>query len=101
MSDLGRDFVDVQVGGGCRANASPPAALTPTCLRTAIKATNRDSGLISKVRLRRTEQINQPTVTISSSHVLAAAARPAWLCFLFYPVAAVRPGTLTLVPLLL
>ena len=61
MSDLGRDFVDVQVGGGRRANASPPAALTPTRLRTAIKATNRDSGLISKARLRRTEQINQPT----------------------------------------
>ena len=50
MSDLGRDFVDVQVGGGCHANVSPPAALTPTHLWTAIKATNRDSGLISKAR---------------------------------------------------
>ena len=30
-------------------------------------------------------------------HVPAAAERPAQLCFPFYPVAAVCPGTLTLV----
>jgi len=61
MSDLGSDFVEVQVGGGRHANASPPPALTPTRLRTAIKATNQDGGLISKARLRHTEQTNQAT----------------------------------------
>jgi len=61
MSDLDPGFVEVQVGGGCHADVSPPPVLTPTRLRTAIKATNRDGGLISKVRLRRSEQTNQPT----------------------------------------
>ena len=61
MSDLGSDFVEAQVGGGCRANVSPPPALTPTHLQTFIKATNQDGGLISKARLRRTEQTNQAT----------------------------------------
>ena len=61
MSDLGSDFVEVQVGGGRHANASLPPALTPTRLRTAIKATNWDGGLISKAQLRHTEQTNQAT----------------------------------------
>ena len=61
MSDLCSDFVKAQVGGGRRANASPPPALTPTRLRTAIKATNQDGGLITKALLRHTEQSNQPT----------------------------------------
>jgi len=65
MSDLGSDFVKVQVGGERHANVSPPPALTPaltpTHLWTAIKATNRDGGLIFKVRLCRTEQTNQAT----------------------------------------
>ena len=61
MPDLDSDFVEVQVGGGRCAGASPPPVLTPTRLRTAIKATNRDSGLISKARLRCTEQTNQST----------------------------------------
>ena len=61
MSDLGSDFVEAQVGGGCHANASPPPALTLTRLRTAIKATNWDGGLISKAQLRHTEQTNQAT----------------------------------------
>lgn len=54
------DFVEVQVGGGGRARASPPPILTPTRLRTAIKATNRDGGLISKAQLRRNQQTTSP-----------------------------------------
>ena len=61
MSDLCSDFVEAQVGGGHHANVSLPPALTPTQLRTAIKATNWDGGLITKALLRRTEQSNQPT----------------------------------------
>ena len=61
MSDVDSGFIEVQVGGGRRADVSPPPVLTPTHLRTAIKATNRDGGLISKARLRRSEQTNQPT----------------------------------------
>jgi len=61
MSDLDSGFVEVQVGGGRRANEPPPPDLTPTRLRTAIKATSRDGGLISKAQLRRTEQTKQPT----------------------------------------
>ncbi|KAI5988603.1 hypothetical protein EDD15DRAFT_2520309 [Pisolithus albus] len=48
------------VGGGGRAKASPPPILTPTRLRTAIKATNRDGGLISKAQLRRNQQTTSP-----------------------------------------
>ena len=48
MSDIDSGFIEVQVGGGRRADVSPPPVLTPTRLQTAIKATNRDGGLISK-----------------------------------------------------
>jgi len=48
MSDVDSGFIEVQVGGGRCADVSPPPVLTPTRLRTAIKATNRDGGLISK-----------------------------------------------------
>ena len=61
MSDLDSGFVEVQVGAGRRANEPPPPDLTPTRLRTAIKATSQDGGLISKAQLRRTEQTKQPT----------------------------------------
>ncbi|KIK15547.1 hypothetical protein PISMIDRAFT_16432 [Pisolithus microcarpus 441] len=60
MEDLEYDFVEEQVGGGGRANASPPPALTPTRLRTTIRATNRDGGLISKAQLCRNQQIVLP-----------------------------------------
>ena len=59
MSALDNDYVEVQLGGGRRA-VSPPA-LTPTRLRTSIKANERDVGIISKVQLHRTQQINPPT----------------------------------------
>lgn len=58
MSDLSGDCVEVQFGGGGRA-VSPPA-LTPTRLRTSIKATERDVGVISKAQLRRTQHTNRP-----------------------------------------
>ena len=61
MSDLGSDFVEAQVGSGHCANVSLPPALTPTRLRTFIKATNWDGGLISKAQLCCTEQTNQAT----------------------------------------
>jgi hypothetical protein len=64
MDDLESDFVEEQVGGGGRANASPPPALTPTRLRTTIKATNRDGGLISKARLRRNQQTTFPAPVV-------------------------------------
>ena len=51
MSDIEPDYLEVQVGGGgCAAPPSP--VLTPTRLRTSIKATNRDRGLISKAQIR-------------------------------------------------
>jgi len=59
MSDLDSDYTGVQAGGG-RA-MSPPPAITPTHLRTSIKATDRDSGLITKAQLRHTRQTNPLT----------------------------------------
>ena len=59
MSDLEPSFDETQVGGGGRATAPP--AVTPTRLRTSIKATDRDCGLISKARIRRTRQTVQST----------------------------------------
>ncbi|KAI6032163.1 hypothetical protein PISMIDRAFT_19046 [Pisolithus microcarpus 441] len=56
MDALDVDFVELQVGGGGWAKASPPPILTPTCLRTAIKATNQDGGLISKAQLHHNQQ---------------------------------------------
>lgn len=61
MSDLDTDFVEIQVGGG-RPDATAPPVLTPTRLRTSIKAADRDGGLISKARIRRTHQ-TAPSIT--------------------------------------
>ncbi|KAI6016849.1 hypothetical protein PISMIDRAFT_17585 [Pisolithus microcarpus 441] len=63
MDALDVDFVELQVGGGGRAKASLPPILTPTHLRTAIKAMNRDGDLISKAQAHHTQQ------TISSAPV--------------------------------
>ena len=46
MSDLEFDYVDMQVGRGHAT--SLPLALTPTHLQTSIKATDQDSGLITR-----------------------------------------------------
>ena len=59
MSDPNNDRVEAQSGGGKRVD-SPPA-LTPTRLRTSIKATERDIGVISKAQLRRTQHTNRST----------------------------------------
>ena len=67
MSDLDSDYVGVQAGGG-RA-MSPPPAITPTRLRTSIKATDRDGGLITKAQLRRTQQTNPPTSIEEAANV--------------------------------
>lgn len=53
MSDIELDYFGLQEGGGGRATSLSPV-LTPTRLRTSIKATNRDRGLISKAQIRRT-----------------------------------------------
>ena len=66
MSDL-EDFIETWVGGGGQAASSPHPALTPTrLLHTAIKATECDSGLISKAQIRRTQQ-NTPTISITEN----------------------------------
>jgi len=67
MSDLDSDYVGVQAGGG-RA-MSPPPAITPTRLRTSIKATDRDGGLITKAQLRRTQQTNPLTSIEEAANV--------------------------------
>ena len=59
MSDLEASFDETQVGG--RGRATAPPAMTPTRLRTSIKATDRDCGLISKARICRTRQTVQST----------------------------------------
>ena len=57
MSDLEPSFDKTQVGGrGC---ATAPPAVTPTRLRTSIKATDRNCGLISKAQICRTHQTVQ------------------------------------------
>jgi len=56
MSDLDADYVEIQVGGGRRPDTTAPPVLMPTRLHTSIKATDRDGGLISKARVRRTRQ---------------------------------------------
>ena len=47
MSNLDADFDKLQVGGGGHPDATAPPVLMPTHLRTSIKATDRDGGLIS------------------------------------------------------
>ena len=59
MSDLEASFDETQVGGGGRTTTPP--AVTPTRLRTSIKATDRDCGLISKAQICRTRQAVQST----------------------------------------
>ena len=59
MSDLEASFDETQVGGGGRATA--PSAVTPTRLRTSIKATDRNCSLISKARIHCTRQTVQST----------------------------------------
>ncbi|KAI6024527.1 hypothetical protein EDC04DRAFT_2900037 [Pisolithus marmoratus] len=64
MDGLDLNFLELQVGSGGWAKLSPPPILTPTWLQTAIKATNHDSGLISKKHLA------YPPAMIHSSHHL-------------------------------
>ena len=64
MSNLEADLVDIQVGGGGHPDATAPPVLTPTRLCTSIKATDRDGGLISKVRIHRTHQ-TAPSTSIT------------------------------------
>ena len=59
MSDLEAGFDETQVGGGGRTTTPP--AVTPTRLRTSIKATDRDCGLISKAQICRTRQTVRST----------------------------------------
>jgi len=66
MSDLDADFDELQVGGGGHPDAIAPPVLTPTRLRTSIKATDRDGGLISKARIRRTHQ-TVPSTSITEN----------------------------------
>ena len=67
MSDLDSDYVGVQAGGGHAM--SPPPAITPMRLRTSIKATDRDGGLITKAQLCRTQQTNPPTSIEEAANV--------------------------------
>ena len=66
MSDPNNDYVEAQTGGGKRVD-SPPA-LTPTRLRTSIKATERDIGVISKAQLRRTQHTNRSTSIMETAN---------------------------------
>ncbi|KIM50512.1 hypothetical protein SCLCIDRAFT_34211 [Scleroderma citrinum Foug A] len=65
MSNLEADLVDIQVGGGGRPDATAPPVLTPTRLRTSIKATDRDGGLISK-SLERKQFLREPEIGCAS-----------------------------------
>ncbi|KAG2745360.1 hypothetical protein P692DRAFT_20670950, partial [Suillus brevipes Sb2] len=51
MADRERGFPEEQVGGGRRQLT--PVIETPTKLRTHIKATNRDGGLVKEASVRR------------------------------------------------
>jgi len=86
MSDLDSGFIEVQVGSGHCANEPPPPDLTPTHLRTAIKATSRDGGLISKVQLRRTEQTKQPTSGPSLDDNLSPLSPKIWCTSELFPI---------------
>ncbi|KAJ8579322.1 hypothetical protein M405DRAFT_848307, partial [Rhizopogon salebrosus TDB-379] len=48
----GEDFIQEQYGGG-RRHESPPVELTPTRLRSTIKATRRDIGIVREAAIRR------------------------------------------------
>ena len=67
MSDSD-NLVKIQVGSGGRSNAPPSPILMPTRLRTAIKATDRDGGLISKSRIRHTQQSMSSTSIEENPH---------------------------------
>ena len=66
MSDPNNDHVEAQTGGGKRVD-SPPA-LTPTHLRTSIKATEQDIGVISKAQLHCTQHTDQSTSIMETAN---------------------------------
>ncbi|KAG2096303.1 uncharacterized protein F5147DRAFT_778352 [Suillus discolor] len=55
----GRDYVQEQYGGGCRPK-TPPVELTPTRLRSRIKATQHDVGIVKEAAIRRQENSFPP-----------------------------------------
>ncbi|KAG1798977.1 uncharacterized protein HD556DRAFT_1440047 [Suillus plorans] len=63
------DFVEEQVGGGKRYQ-DPPVEHTPTKLRSHIKATNRDAGLVKEASMRRARLLNEEFMADSNGQVL-------------------------------
>ncbi|KAI6104056.1 hypothetical protein EDD16DRAFT_245589 [Pisolithus croceorrhizus] len=54
------DYIQVQVGGGCREPT--PVIVTPTHLQQKIKATGRDTGLVRDASFRRSQLPKQVTL---------------------------------------
>jgi hypothetical protein len=65
------DYIHEQLGGG-RRHQSPPVELTPTRLRSNIKTTSRDVGIVKEAAIRR--QVYQfPSPPTQSTHLNATA----------------------------
>ncbi|KAG2341919.1 hypothetical protein BDR05DRAFT_414096 [Suillus weaverae] len=72
----GGDYIQEQYGGGRRPK-TPPVELTPTRLRSRIKATQRDVGIVKEAAIRRQANPFPPNVLTSpSEHPEPAPAHP-------------------------
>lgn len=69
VAHSGEDYLEEQVGGG--RYVSPPIEQTPTRLRTRIKPTNRDIGLVKEASMRRRAMPVNETPTEGDTHTQA------------------------------
>ncbi|OAX32111.1 hypothetical protein K503DRAFT_787412 [Rhizopogon vinicolor AM-OR11-026] len=60
------NYIQEQYGGG-RRHESPPVELTPTRLRSTIKATHRDSGIVREAVIRRQGNLLPPDTHANAS----------------------------------